>query len=88
VIPARAGHNALKLRQRAIPDRAGIHPARPIADHCWIVHADAMAGSTRSTGRIENADCSAQARRKLFELGDIAKARKATFVMHGVKRVL
>jgi hypothetical protein len=47
-----------------------------------------MAGSTRSIGRIENADCSAQARRKLFELGDIAKARKATFVMHGVKRVL
>jgi len=64
------------------PDRAGIHPERHLAGYCGILQADAYAGfntlyeSDRKPGPITEAGCWAHARRKLFELADIAsKAR-------------
>ena len=65
------------------PDRAGIHPERHLAGYCGILQADAYAGFNalyapdRKPGPITEAGCWAHARRKLFELADIAsKARK------------
>jgi transposase len=64
------------------PDRAGSHPAEHLAGYCGILQADAYAGFTelyqadRKPGPITEAACWAHARRKLFELADIAsKAR-------------
>src|SRR5262245_16490516 len=64
------------------PDRAGIHPERHLAGYCGILQADAYAGFNtlyapdRKPGPITEAGCWAHARRKLFELADIAsKAR-------------
>jgi len=64
------------------PDRAGIHPEQHLADYCGILQADAYAGFNklyapdRKPGPITEAGCWAHARRKLFELADIAsKAR-------------
>jgi transposase len=64
------------------PDRAGIHPQRHLAGYCGILQADAYAGFNalytpdRQPGPITEAGCWAHARRKLFELADIAsKAR-------------
>jgi transposase len=60
------------------PDRAGIHPERHLAGYCGILQADAYAGfntlykSERQGGAITEAGCWAHARRKLFELADIA----------------
>jgi transposase len=65
------------------PDRAGIHPERHLARYCGILQADAYAGFNsayrpdRKAGAIIEAGCWAHARRKLFELADIASnARK------------
>jgi transposase len=65
------------------PDRAGIHPERHLAGYGGILQADAYAGFNRlyardrKGGPITEAGCWAHARRKLFELADIAaKARK------------
>src|SRR5215203_2393686 len=65
------------------PDRASIHPERHLADYCGILQADAYAGFNalykpdRRPGAITEAGCWAHARRKLFELADIAaKVRK------------
>src|SRR5438093_9406346 len=65
------------------PDRASIHPERHLAAYCGILQADAYAGFNtlyapdRKGGPISQAGCWAHARRKLFELADIAsKARK------------
>ena len=65
------------------PDRTGIHPERHLAGYAGILQADAYAGfnalyaSDRKGGPITEAGCWAHARRKLFELADIAaKARK------------
>jgi hypothetical protein len=65
------------------PDRAGIHPERHLAGYCGILQADAYAGFNalyaldRKERPITEAGCWAHARRKLFELADIAsKARK------------
>jgi transposase len=65
------------------PDRAGIHPEQHLAGYCGILQADAYSGfnalyaSDRKEGPITAAGCWAHARRKLFELADIAsKARK------------
>jgi transposase len=67
------------------PDRAGIHPERHLAGYCGILQADAYAGfntlykADRKPGAITEAGCWAHARRKLFELADIAsKARGKT----------
>jgi transposase len=67
------------------PDRAGIHPERHLAGYTGILQADAYAGfntayrSDRTPGAITEAGCWAHARRKLFELADIAsKARGQT----------
>ena len=64
------------------PDRAGIHPVQHLAGYCGILQADAYAGFNalyepdRTPGPITEAGCWAHARRKLFELADIAaKAR-------------
>ena len=64
------------------PDRAGIHPEQHLAGYCGILQADAYAGFNalyepdRTPGPITEAGCWAHARRKLFELADIAaKAR-------------
>ncbi len=60
------------------PDRAGIHPERHLAGYCGILQADAYAGFNmlyepdRKPGPITQAGCWAHARRKLFELADIA----------------
>jgi transposase len=65
------------------PDRAGIHPEQHLGGYCGILQADAYAGFNalyapdRKPGPITEAGCWAHARRKLFELADIAsKARK------------
>ena len=64
------------------PDRASIHPEQHLAGYCGILQADAYAGfnmlydASRKPGPITEAGCWAHARRKLFELADIAsKAR-------------
>jgi transposase len=60
------------------PDRAGIHPEQHLAGYCGILQADAYAGFNmlykpdRKPGPITEAGCWAHARRKLFELADIA----------------
>ena len=65
------------------PDRTGIHPEQHLAGYAGILQADAYAGfntlydANRKPGPITEAGCWAHARRKLFELADIAaKARK------------
>jgi transposase len=60
------------------PDRACIHPERHLAGYSGILQADAYAGFNavykpdRKGGAITEAGCWAHARRKLFELADIA----------------
>jgi transposase len=63
-------------------DRASIHPEQHLAGYCGILQADAYAGFKglyephREAGPIAEAACWAHARRKFFELADIAsKAR-------------
>jgi len=65
------------------PDRAGVHPEQHLAGYGGILQADAYSGFNalyepgRKPGPITEAGCWAHARRKLFELADIAsKARK------------
>jgi transposase len=67
------------------PDRDGAHPERHLAGYSGILQADAYAGfgalykAERKGGPITEAACWAHARRKLFELADIAaKARGKT----------
>ena len=67
------------------PDRASIHPERHLSGYSGILQADAYAGfnklyePNRKPGPITEAGCWAHARRKLFELADIAsKARNRT----------
>jgi transposase len=64
-------------------DRTSIHPEQHLAGYDGILQADAYAGFNglyapdRKEGPITEAGCWAHARRKLFELADIAaKARK------------
>jgi hypothetical protein len=64
-------------------DRARIHPEQHLAGYSGILQADAYAGfnglyaADRRPGPITEAGCWAHARRKLFELADIAsKARE------------
>jgi transposase len=64
------------------PDRAGIHPERHLDGYCGILQADAYAGFNslyapeRKPGPITEAGCWAHARRKLFELADIAASAR------------
>jgi transposase len=67
------------------PDREGVHPERHLASYTGILQADAYAGfnalydSERQPGPITEAPCWAHARRKFFELADVAsKARGKT----------
>ena len=71
------------------PDRAGIHPERHLAGYSGILQADAYAGFNtvykpdRKAGAITEAGCWAHARRKFFELADIAsnaRNRKQTAI--------
>jgi transposase len=70
-------------------DRASIHPERHLAGYRGILQADAYAGFNRlyepgrKPGPITEAGCWAHARRKLFELADIAataRPRKPTAI--------
>jgi transposase len=67
------------------PDRAGVHPQQHLAGYSGILQADAYGGfealyePQRKPGPITEAACWAHARRKLFELADVAsKARGKT----------
>jgi transposase len=67
------------------PDRDGAHPERHLTGYSGILQADAYAGFNalykpeRPRGPITEAPCWAHARRKLFELADVAsKARDKT----------
>jgi transposase len=67
------------------PNREGVHPERHLAGYTGILQADAYAGfnalyaSDRKPGPIIEAPCWAHARRKFFELADVAsKARGKT----------
>ena len=67
------------------PDRGGAHPEQHLAGYSGILQADAYAGFNslyepeRKPGPVTEAPCWAHARRKLFELADIAsKARGKT----------
>jgi len=67
------------------PDRTATHPEQHLAGYAGILQADAYAGfnslyaADRKPGAITEAGCWAHARRKFFELADIAsKARGKT----------
>jgi transposase len=66
-------------------DRAGEHPERHLAGYCGILQADAYAGFNalykpeRMPGPIIEAACWAHARRKFFELADIASTARNKF---------
>ena len=67
------------------PDRGGAHPEQHLAGYSGILQADAYSGFNalyeprRMPGPITEAACWAHARRKLFELADVAsKARNNT----------
>src|SRR3982074_1307963 len=67
------------------PDRGGPHPEQHLADYAGILQADPYGGfnalyeAGRKPGPITEAACWAHARRKLFELADVAsKARGKT----------
>ncbi len=63
-------------------DRKGEHPQEHLANYVGILQADAYGGyghlyeGNRSPGPIKEAACWAHARRKFFELADIASAAK------------
>src|SRR5712692_8775149 len=70
------------------PDRGGAHPEQHLAGYSGILQADAYSGfgalyePQRTPGPITEAACWAHARRKLFELADVAsKARNNTSVV-------
>jgi transposase len=70
------------------PDRGGAHPEQHLAGYCGILQADAYGGFNtlyepeRAPGPITEAACWAHARRKLFELADVAsKARNKSSAM-------
>jgi transposase len=64
------------------PDRDGAHPVRHLAGYSGILQADCYAGlgalykAERKGGPITEAPCWAHARRKLFELADIASTAR------------
>jgi transposase len=64
------------------PDRGGEHPERHLAGYAGILQADAYAGFNtvykpeRKPGPIIEAACWAHARRKFFELADIASTAR------------
>ncbi len=66
------------------PDRGGEHPERQLAAFAGIMQADAYAGFNRlyepdrQPGPILEAACWAHARRKFYELAEVAKAPIAT----------
>jgi len=67
-------------------DRAGIHPQTHLAGYSGIFQADAYGGYnklyelTRSPGPIIEAACWSHARRKFFELADIARNLMAPLI--------
>jgi transposase len=70
------------------PDRGGAHPEQHLAGYAGILQADAYGGfnalyeAERKPGPITEAACWAHARRKLFELADVAsKARNKSSAM-------
>ena len=69
-------------RKRPSRDRSGIHPQLHLARYSGILQADAYGGynklyqADRAPGPIVEAACWSHARRKFFELADIAKNAK------------
>lgn len=64
------------------PDRTSVHPERHLAGYAGILQADAYAGfnalyqADRKPGPITEAACWAHARRKFFELADVASTAR------------
>ena len=82
------------------PDRGGEHPERHLAGYSGILQADAYAGFNslynpeRKPGPIIEAGCWAHARRKFFELADVAsiarskmKAAISPIALEAVQRI-
>ena len=74
-------------------DRSGTHAREHLAEWSGILQADAFAGFNalyargRAPAPIQEAACWAHARRKVFELADIAKALKAPLAIEAVRRI-
>ena len=74
-------------------DRGGIHAREHLAEWSGILQADAFAGFNalyargRAPAPIQEAACWAHARRKVFELADVAKALKAPLAIEAVRRI-
>ena len=72
-------------------DRGGIHAREHLAEWSGILQADAFAGFNalyakgRAPAPIQEAACWAHARRKVFELADVAKALKAPLAIEKVQ---
>ena len=65
------------------PDRRGAHPERHLAGYAGILQADAYAGfgglyaPTRAGGAVTEALCWAHARRRFYELAELARTSRA-----------
>jgi transposase len=65
------------------PDRRGAHPERHLAGYAGILQADAYAGfgglyaPTRAGGGVTEALCWAHARRRFYELAELARTSRA-----------
>ena len=74
-------------------DRGGAHAREHLAEWSGILQADAFAGFNalyargRAPAPIQEAACWAHARRKFFELADVAKALKAPLAIEAVRRI-
>ena len=74
-------------------DRSGAHAREHLAEWSGILQADAFAGFNalyargRAPAPIQEAACWAHARRKFFELADVAKALKAPLAIEAVRRI-
>ena len=75
------------------PDRGGAHPERHLASFAGLMQADAYAGFNRlyaphrEPGPILEAACWAHARRKFFELAQVAKAPIAAEAVTRIDRL-
>jgi transposase len=75
------------------PDRNGAHPERHLASFAGLMQADAYAGFNRlyapgrAPGPIIEAACRAPARRKFYELAQVAKAPIATEAVTRIDRL-
>lgn len=68
------------------PDRKGKHPQRHLADFRGVLQADAYAGfnAVYDTGRVREAGCCADARRKFY---DLHAARPTALTTEALRRI-